>query len=142
MTRPTLSGAAMFVVLVTILSTPLLAEEIAWNTDVKSAWQTAQAANRPLLLFVTSSHCPYCRKMQSNTLSSPTVARRVQDSYVPVMVNADDSAAIAAQLKVSGVPTTLLVLPDGRIADRVEGYVSPAKLQGRLESVVKQIDAR
>jgi len=141
-TRPTLSGAAMFVVLVTILSTPLLAEEIAWNTDVKSAWQTAQAANRPLLLFVTSSHCPYCRKMQSNTLSSPTVARRVQDSYVPVMVNADDSAAIAAQLKVSGVPTTLLVLPDGRIADRVEGYVSPAKLQGRLESVVKQIDAR
>lgn len=142
MTRSTIAGAALFVVCVTILSRPLLAEEIAWKTDVRSAWQTAQAANRPLLLFVTSSHCPYCRKMQSNTLSSPTVARRVQDSYVPVMVNADDSAAIAAQLKVSGVPTTLLVLPDGRIADRVEGYVSPAKLQGRLESVVKQIEAR
>lgn len=141
MTRGTFAAGAVFAVLVTIQSATLIAEEIAWNTDVKSAWQTAQAANRPLLLFVTSSHCSYCRKMQSNTLSSPAVARRIQDSYVPVIVNADDSASIATRLKVSGVPTTLLILPDGRIADRVEGYVSPAKLQERLETVVKQVDA-
>jgi len=140
-TRGTFAAGAVFAVLVTIQSATLIAEEIAWNTDVKSAWQTAQAANRPLLLFVTSSHCSYCRKMQSNTLSSPAVARRIQDSYVPVIVNADDSASIATRLKVSGVPTTLLILPDGRIADRVEGYVSPAKLQERLETVVKQVDA-
>ncbi|MEX0977337.1 MAG: thioredoxin family protein, partial [Pirellulales bacterium] len=119
-----------------------LAEEIAWSTDVRAAWQTAQSANRPLLVFVTSSHCSYCRKMQSDTLSSPAVARQVQDSYVPVMVNADDSAGIAAQLKVSGVPATFLVLPDGRIADRVDGYVSAAKLQTKLDSVVRQNKAR
>ena len=132
----------MFVLLAAMVSTPLVAEEIAWNKDVKSAWQAAQAANRPLLLFVTSSHCPYCRKMESNTLSSPTVARRVHDSYVPVLLNADESSAIAAQLRVSGVPTTLLVLPNGSIADRVEGYVSAAKLQARLDAVAKQADRR
>jgi protein disulfide-isomerase len=123
-------------------SASVLAEEIAWTTDVRAAWQTAQAANRPLLLFVTSSHCAYCRKMQSDTLSTPAVARRVQDSYVPVMVNADSSAGLAAQLKISGVPTTLLVLPDGRIAERVYGYVSAARLQTKLDSVVRQSQAR
>lgn len=126
----------------TFQSASVLAEEIAWTTDVRTAWQTAQAANRPLLLFVTSSHCDYCRKMQSDTLASPAVARSVEDSYVPVMVNADSSAGLAAQLKVSGVPTTLLVLPDGRIVDRVEGYVSAAKLQTKLDSVVRQNEAR
>ena len=142
MTRSIFVGTAMFVLLAAIVSTPSVAEEIAWNTDIRSALQSARAANRPLLLFVTSSHCPYCRKMESNTLSTPTVARRVQDSFVPLLVNADESSAIAAQLKVSGVPTTLVVLPDGQIADRVEGYVSPAKLQARLDSVVRQIEGR
>ncbi len=47
------------------------AQEAAWSTDLRSAWQTAQNANRPLLMFVTSSHCPYCRKMKSNTLANP-----------------------------------------------------------------------
>lgn len=118
------------------------AAEVTWSTDVQSAWQTAQQANRPLLLYVTSDHCPFCRKMQSETLANPTVARRLRDSYVPVAVSADRSAAIAAQFKVTGVPTTLVIYPDGRIADRMEGYVSPQRFDARLQSLVTQLSSR
>ena len=116
------------------------AQEVAWSTDLRSAWQTAQKADRPLLLFVTSSHCPYCRKMKSDTLANPAVARRVHDSYVGVIVDTKNSAEMTARLRIISVPTTLLVLPDGRIADRVEGYVSPNKLLARLESVVRGME--
>lgn len=118
------------------------AQEVAWSTDVRSAWKTAQSEGRPLIVYVTSSHCPYCRRMASDTLANPDVARRVQASYVPVIVNADDPTGMAAQLRITGVPTTLLVLPDGRIADRMEGYVSAGKLRARLDSVVRQMQDR
>ena len=118
------------------------ADDIAWNTDVGRAWKTAQATNRPLLLFVTSSHCPYCRRMESDTLSDPDVVRRINDSYVPVVLNSQDSSAITARLQVRAVPTTLVMLPDGRIVDRIQGYVSAAKLQHRLDTVLRQIESR
>ena len=101
---------------------------------MRSAWRTAQNESRPLLLFVTSSHCPYCRKMQRETLANPAVDRRVRNSFVGVVVDTESSAEVAARLRITGVPTTLVVLPDGRIVDRVEGYVSPKKLLARLES--------
>jgi len=119
-------------------SASLIAEEIAWSSDLRSAWKSSQETDRPILLFVTSKHCSYCRKMQSDTLASAAVKRSVHDSYIPVMLDAEKSAGLANQLKVSAVPTTILMLPDGRIADRVDGYVSAAKLQARLESVVRE----
>ncbi|MBI3838735.1 MAG: thioredoxin family protein [Planctomycetia bacterium] len=128
-----------WVMLVAFGSTSGIAQEVAWNTDIQSAWQTAQMTNRPLLVFVTSSSCPYCRKMESNTLASPAIARRIRSSYVPVVVNAEESGAIAAQLQVRSVPTTIVISPDARMADRLEGYVPASKLQARLESVLKQL---
>ena len=138
MGRSSLTYGIVVALLLSSQSSPVLAEDISWNSDLRTAWQSSQATNRPLMVFVTSSHCSYCRKMQSETLSNAAVKRSVQDSYIPVMLDADRSADLADQLKVSGVPTTILVLPDGQIADRVNGYVSPAKLQARLEAVARR----
>lgn len=133
---------ASLLTLTTLLSlgtSDVIAQEVAWSTDIQSAWKTAQATNRPMLVFVTSSSCPYCRKMESNTLASPAIARRINGSYVPAILNAEESGALAAQLQVRSVPATIVISPDGRIADRVDGYVSAAKLQARLDSVLKQL---
>jgi thioredoxin-like negative regulator of GroEL len=131
-----------FLTLVTLLALGTsngIAQEVAWSTDIQSAWKTAQKTNRPMLVFVTSSSCPYCRKMESNTLASRAIVRRINGSYVPAILNAEESGAIAAQLQVRSVPTTIVISPDGRIADRLEGYVPASKLQARLESVLKQL---
>jgi thiol:disulfide interchange protein len=139
--RFTLTLAAAMISLAILDAARTQAQDILWSTDVRTAWQTAQKANRPLLLFVTSDHCPYCRKMKSETLSDPTVTRHLRDSYVPVVVSADSSRA-ATQLRINSVPTTVVILPDGRIADRIEGYVSAQKLEARLQSVLEQTPAQ
>ena len=141
MGRYTLTVGALMTILLALHSAYARADDIAWDTDIRRAWKTAQTTNRPLLLFVTSSHCPYCRKMKSDTLSSPEIVRRINDSYVPVVLNSEDSSTIAAQLQVSAVPTTLVMLPDGRIADRIRGYVSAAKLQRRLDTVLERMES-
>ncbi len=131
-----------FLTLVTLLALGTsngIAQEVAWSTDIQSAWKTAQKTNRPMLVFVTSSSCSHCRNMESKTLASPAIARRINGSYVPVLVSAEESEAVAAQLQVRSVPTTIVISPDGRIADRVDGYVSAATLQARLDSVLKQL---
>ncbi len=142
MGRSILACGVVAALMLTSQAATVLAEDIAWSTDLRTAWQSSQTTNRPLMVFVTSSHCSYCRRMQAETLANAAVQRSVQDSYIPVMLDAERSADLASQLKVSGVPTTILVFPDGRIADRVSGYVSPAKLQARLEAVVRQGNER
>ena len=142
MTRNTLTSGAVIFLSILLAPTAATAEQIAWQTDVRSAWRTAQSADRPLLLFVTSSHCPHCRKMQSTTYANPAIARRVRNSYLPAIVNADDSADLLARLNIAGVPTTLVVLPDGRIADRVVGYVPPQALQRRLQAIAEHVETR
>lgn len=139
MRRSITGGVLTLVTLLTIGTSHGIAQEIAWSTDIQSAWKTAQRSNRPMLVFVTSSSCPYCRKMESNTMASPAIARRINGSYVPAILNAEESGAIAAQLQVRSVPATIVISPDGRIADRLDGYVSPATLQARLDSVLKQL---
>jgi thioredoxin-related protein len=139
--RFTLTLAAAMISLAILDAARTQAQDIRWSTDVRTAWQTAQKANRPLLLFVTSDHCPYCRKMKSETLSDPTVTRHLRDSYVPVVVSADSSRT-ATQLRINSVPTTVVILPNGRIADRIEGYVSAQKLEARLQSVLEQTQAQ
>ena len=71
---------------------PLAAAEqpaVVWHHDVKTAWQSTQQQNRPLLVFVTSSHCLYCTKMKQGTYANATVAATINRSFVPLVLDGE-----------------------------------------------------
>ena len=47
------------------------AEDMGYETNYKSALEKAKKAGKPLMLFMTTSYCPWCRKIRKPyTLSS------------------------------------------------------------------------
>ena len=117
---------------------PLAAAEqapVAWHRDVKSAWQSTQQQGRPLLVFVTSSHCLYCTKMKQATYSNPAVAATINRSFVPLVLDGETPSPLLKDLAVKAFPATFIISRDAIILDRMDGYVAPDKLMARLAAI-------
>jgi len=98
----------------------LLAAELYWEKDLKSAFEKSSANNRPLMVLVESKTCRWCKKMKHRTLENDTVSARLQ-SYVLVKVDRDEvSSTFIPYAKY--VPTIYFMTPQKKILERVTGY--------------------
>lgn len=138
MRRPTTLSAFFTMICLVGVSNLSAAEAIRWNADINAAARQAASEQRPMLIFVSSQHCPYCTKMKRDTYRNAAVANDVNTAFIPVAVDADRSGRLVRQLRVSAYPTTLVVSPDAHVVDRIEGYVRPRQFRHRLATVLHQ----
>lgn len=117
-----------------MLATPVAfaAEGIAWQSDVEAAWKRACEEDRPLLIFISTSGCRYCKMMQNISFADSGVAQVVQNGYIAASVDAKNVAWLIRDQEVTSYPTTLVILPSADIVDRIKGYLKPADLKPRL----------
>lgn len=100
------------------------------------AWQVAQESQQPILLFVTSDHCHYCRKMESDTFSHPKLQPAFAQFFEMTEVNARSQPELVARLGVRAFPTTVVISPNGRALAKLEGYIGPRDISKRLNPVL------
>ncbi len=107
-------------------------ERIQWHADLGEAWKTTCESGRPLLLFVTVENCGYCTKMKNGTFTDEAVVSTISEAFVPTWINSRELKQMVDQLQIRLFPTTLIILPDYRVADRINGYLNARALQARL----------
>ncbi|MBS0261112.1 MAG: thioredoxin family protein [Planctomycetes bacterium] len=111
------------------------ADEVAvkWQPTVKAAVNLAQREERPLLVYVTSVHCTYCRKLERTTWADPKVMRALDADFVSIKLDAAKHQKFVDRMGISAYPTTLLLTPDGDLIRRIEGYVPPQDMLKHLQ---------
>ncbi|MEM6797981.1 MAG: thioredoxin family protein [Planctomycetota bacterium] len=102
------------------------------HANVDLAWQTAQQSGRPVMVFVTSGNCFYCKKMLAETLSHPQIATATNHRYETAVLSNDRQPELVERLGVKAFPTTIVVGTDGSILASVRGFVEPAKFAAQL----------
>jgi thioredoxin-related protein len=110
-------------------------------TSYPAAWTAAQRSQRPILVFVTSSRCPHCVRMLSQTFKDADVQQTVVEGFETVYVDRSAHPELVAKLGVRLFPTTVLVGSNNKIMDVLEGYVDAAAFQRRLQPRLAQADA-
>jgi protein disulfide-isomerase len=110
----------------------------SWKTDAEQAWQSAQREQRPMLLFISSQNCLYCRKMEHETFSNQAVAAAIRANFVPVSVLAEQNPALVSKFRVRSFPTTVIISPKNGVVDYMVGYVGPDDFQRRLDMAAGQ----
>ncbi len=117
-------------------------QQIHWHTSAEQAWQEMRDHDRPLLLFVTTNGCRYCDKMKGDTYADDDVRTDVDGSFVALRINADNEATEQwlARFGIRLYPTTLLISPQSKLIDRIDGYVDAEKMRPRLARAVRQIE--
>jgi len=103
------------------------------------AWTAAQKTNRPILVFVSMPNCPHCVKMVNETYHQPKIERMVGTSFETIKADRYAHAKLVSKLHIKWYPTTVLVGPNNKILDVIEGYVGPKEFQQRLQTGLASI---
>jgi thiol:disulfide interchange protein DsbD len=114
------------------------ANPIPWRPFSEDALTQAIADGRPVLLDFEADWCLPCREMDRTTFRDPTVVRAAEP-FVALRVDAtaDDERvkAILARFRVPGVPTYVVLGPNGVERLRLSGYVPAGEMERALRSV-------
>jgi protein disulfide-isomerase len=116
-----------------LATAPLHASDL-WSTDYAASTAQATAEKKPVLLeFTGSDWCPPCMKQNKDVFEQPAFADFAKDKLVLVKLDfprskpqaseiKERNQQLAAQYKVQGFPTVILLGPDGKELAREVGY--------------------
>ena len=115
-------------------------QPVDWYPWGAEAFQRARELNRPILLDVGAVWCPWCRFMDRDTYTNADTADYINQHFVAVKVDFDESPKLVAQLQraqavlnlPAGLPLTSFITPDGKLYSGA-GYL-PAQRKGDKQS--------
>ncbi len=109
---------------------------IPWKTDLAEARKLSESTGRPLLTYLYTDWCTFCKQMEESTLRDPLITSRMAPSYVWLKLNAEtdpEGKRLHDQWGVSGYPTIVILDPKGLEVDRMEGYFAAPKFKEIVE---------
>ncbi len=125
------------------------AEVVEWRS-LEYAQQQAAKQGKAVLIFVEADWCGICRRMLREVFPVQEVQERIENKFVPVMINVDSRKQVffngetythrefARSMNVSAVPTLLFVNPDGEVLAHQTGFVSTDRMTALLDYIVSE----
>jgi thiol-disulfide isomerase/thioredoxin len=127
------SRLAWTLAVLTLLGTQLAAEEpLVWESNLERAQQAAAQSNRLVLVHFWAPWCGWCKWMDAEVFARPEVAKEIQANYVPVKIDADQSPELVKKFGVSGLPTDVVLAPQGQIVNITRGKSDAGQYVARL----------
>lgn len=100
-----------------------LFKSLGYTETYKETLEKAVKVNKPMMLVIYEKTCPYCRKLESETLKSKDVNNFVQENFISVGLEKNDDL-YPYYLKPDVAPTVKFVNPkDGSIIFISYGYL-------------------
>ena len=103
-----------------------------WSTE---SFTKAKEEDKPILLFVTATWCPWCRQMDRLNYNDKEIISIINEHFVPIRVDADRRPDIFERYNLGGLPTTAFLNAQGEILCGGT-YVSRERLPDALHHVV------
>jgi thioredoxin-related protein len=121
-----------------ILRTPDRMTDILWHDNLDSGWRESQRTGRPMVIFITSSHCRFCDAMKQATWHDLGIENRVGKDFVAVRLCPEQNAKELSRIQIDVYPTTIVALPQGKVVDHRKGFQPPELLHNLLNRVVQR----
>ena len=101
--------------------------EIPWGDNLRQAQELSRQTGKPVLLHFFSDTCPPCKMMEKITFPDPEITKTIQNSFIPVKLNARNNPREAQMFNVQCVPRDIVLLPNGQIINSAEGGQDPSR---------------
>ncbi len=115
---------------------------IPWLDSPGQAFAAARDLDHPLLVYISSRNCGFCRKMERDTWSDSSIVNVVMRDFVPLKIDAERNADWLDRLAIQGVPAVIVLSKSGEILLRIEGYQPPEKVRRILDNAARSSGIR
>lgn len=105
---------------------------IQWRTELRAANQESIETGLPILMKLSADWCGACQQMKRQTFADPALADLVNNDFIPIEIDIDRHEALARQLRIESIPTTLVISPDGEIVARQVGFQTVDQMERSL----------
>ena len=125
----------LFIFVLTLYASPEAAKELGYHSDYNKAMIIAKKEDKPLMLVVVTSYCPWCRKFERKSLSSKKIAPMVKSMFIPVIVDRNNDAEMfPKKFQTPRIPTVFFIDPkDGMKYWESLGYLNKTEFAEALE---------
>jgi len=115
-------------------------ESSMWYSSDTIGMQNAAETGRPVLIDFYAEWCAACKELDEKTWSKSSVQKELE-KYVPVKLdmtdNNDTIKALQKKYKIIGMPTVLIISPEGKELYRFEGFKGPDEVLNILKKYTK-----
>ncbi|HEU5136815.1 MAG TPA: thioredoxin family protein [Steroidobacteraceae bacterium] len=114
---------------------------IAWfNGNVESAFASAKAANKPVLLYWGAQWCPPCKQLKSAVFNRPDFIEKSK-LFVAVYLDGDlpDAQKWGDEFRVTGYPTVVVFKADRTEITRIAGNMDLSLYAGVLDNALGDV---
>jgi len=114
---------------------------IAWfNGNVESAFASAKAANKPVLLYWGAQWCPPCKQLKSAVFNRPDFIEKSK-LFVSVYLDGDlpDAQKWGDEFRVTGYPTVVVFKGDRTEITRIAGNMDLSLYAGVLDNALGDV---
>jgi uncharacterized protein YyaL (SSP411 family) len=89
--------------------------KVSWLPWSKESFEKAHSQDKPILLGISAVWCHWCHIMDQATYMDSTVAKLIDEKFVPIRVDRDQRPDIDKRYNMGGWPTTAFLTPDGDV---------------------------
>jgi YHS domain-containing protein/thiol-disulfide isomerase/thioredoxin len=114
------------------------AAELKWGSDLKKAATESQKTGKPILITFTASWCHYCHKLLDETFTDQKVIARVNEYFVPVVLDADENERAVQLLGIEAFPSTVVISPELNVLGRIRGFHPALQMAQQLAPFCKK----
>lgn len=130
-----------FTLLVTLLYSNIMlfaastqfAKEYKYFTNYAQALQKSKQTNKPIMLLITTHTCPWCRKLEAQTLRKPIVDNYIQNNYIPLSL-IKDKDSYPQKFEAIVTPTIYLINSKEKNIGQIIGYKPVDKFIKKLKN--------
>jgi thioredoxin-related protein len=112
---------------------------IQWRHNYATARKEAKEKGRPLILEFGTSNCFWCRELDAKTLANPTIAKTINDHFIPLRIDGNLEPDLVNKLQIESYPTVILADADGKILGLMEGFHDASRFQEKLLRALAQV---
>ncbi|MCK4644504.1 thioredoxin fold domain-containing protein [bacterium] len=89
---------------------------------------------KPIMIDLYTDSCGWCKELDKNTFSDPTVAAYVHKHVIPLKIPADKDPYFSKKFEVKYYPTILFIDKDENEIDRLSRYYGPEEYLDKLKT--------
>lgn len=115
------------------------AASLRFREHEPAVFAEARRRQRPVFVLVAATWCHWCARFKRDTLATEKVSAYLKRHYLSVLVDVDRRPDLAQLYAERGLPTSVLLDPEGRVRRSFAGVLEKDDFLAVLEEVVREM---